>query len=213
MAQEQKVTIIYIFDPICGWCYSFNPVIEKLHAKFKDKVNFTIVSGGMIIDKKVRPISNLTEFILSGYEDMQNLTGVKFGEAYIQMVTEGKELLDSERPARAMTAFQSLHPEKSLEFAQKLQEAHFKHGKSLNNESTYHHLAKEFGIDADAFVSLMNSEKIKEATRNDFKKVEEAGINGFPTLLIKIKNQVMPITQGFEKYEKLEKKIEKLLNN
>ena len=212
MAQEPKPTIVYIFDPICGWCYTFNPIIEKLHAKFKHKVDFVIVNGGMIYDTKVRPISDMSEFILSGYEDMENLTGVKFGTRYIQMVEAGKELLDSEKPALAMTAFQTLHPHKSLEFARKLQESHFLYGKSFNNDSTYTHLAEHYGINSAEFLQTMNSDSTKTATRNDFKKVEDAGINGFPTLLIKIDGQVSPITHGFEKYEKLEKKIEKLLN-
>jgi len=212
-AQEQKPTIVYIFDPICGWCYTFNPVIEKLHSKFKNKLNFSIVSGGMIVDNKVRAISDMSEFILAGYMDMENLTEVKFGDPYIHLVTEGKELLDSEKPALAMTAFQSLQPEKSLEFARKLQEAHFLLGRSFNKDSTYLVLAKDFGLEPNNFLELMNAESIRTITRNDFKKVEEAGINGFPTLLIKINNQVLPITHGFEKYQKLEKKIEKLLNN
>lgn len=212
MAQEPKPTIVYIFDPICGWCYTFNPVIEKLHAKFKHKADFVIVNGGMIVDHKARPISDMSEFILAGYEDMQNLTGVKFGAPYIQMVEEGKELLDSEKPALAMTAFQTLHPNKSLEFARKLQESHFLYGKSFNNDSTYTHLAKYFDLNPVEFLQAMNLDSTKTATRNDFKKVEEAGINGFPTLLIKMNGQVQAITHGFEKYEKLEKKIEKLLN-
>ena len=212
MAQEQKPTIVYIFDPICGWCYSFNPVIDKLHVKFKHNVDLVVVSGGMIIDKKARPIADMSEFILAGYEDMQNLTGVKFGTPYIQMVEEGKELLDSEKPALATTAFQTLHPHKVLEFVQKLQESHFLYGKSLNNDSTYSHLAKHFGINPAEFLQTMNSDSIKTATRSDFKKVEDAGINGFPTLLIKIGGQVQAITRGYEKYEKLEKKIEKLLS-
>jgi putative protein-disulfide isomerase len=212
MAQEPKPTIVYIFDPICGWCYTFNPVIDKLHAKFKHKADFVIVSGGMIIDKKARPISDMSEFILAGYEDMENLTAVKFGAPYIQMVEEGKELLDSERPALAMTAFQKMHPHKSLEFARKLQESHFLLGKSFNNDSTYTDLAKHFGLNPTVFLEAMNSDDTKTTTRNDFTKVEEAGINGFPTLLIKIDGQVQPITHGFEKYEKLEKKIERLLN-
>ena len=143
---------------------------------------------------------------------MENMTGVKFGTPYIEMVKEGKELLDSEKPARAMTAFQTLHPHKALEFARKLQESHFLHGKSYNNDSTYTHLAKHFGLKSAEFLQIVNSDSTKTATRNDFKKVEEAGINGFPTLLIKINGQVSPITHWFEKYEKLEKKIEKLLN-
>jgi putative protein-disulfide isomerase len=211
MAQEPKPTIVYIFDPICGWCYTFNPIIEKLHSKFKHKADFVIVNGGMIIDNKVRPIADMSEFILAGYQDMENLTGVKFGAPYIQMVEEGKELLDSEKPALAMTVFQTLQPHKSLEFARKLQESHFLHGKSLNNDSTYTNIAKHFGINPTEFLETMNSDTTKTATRNDFKKVEDAGINGFPTLLIKINGQVSPITRGFEKYEKLEKKIEKLL--
>ncbi len=213
MAQEPKPTIIYIFDPICGWCYTFNPVIEHLHARYKHKVDFVVVSGGMITGKRMRPISEMSEFILSGYKDMENLTGAHFGEKYLKMVETGTEMLDSEKPSFALTAFKTILPEKVVAFAHLLQKAHFEKGQSYHNDSTYVELARSFNINEKLFIEKMNSDSIKIATHLDFKKTEESGISSFPTMLLQINGKVTLLAEGFNQKEYFEKKMDKMLKS
>lgn len=210
-AQDQKPTIVYIFDPICSWCYTFNPIIEKLHIKYKHKLDFSVVSGGMVTGEKIRPISDVAEYILAGYQDMQNMTDVVFGKPYIDMVKQGTERIDSERPSYAVTAFRKLDSSRTVEFAHDLQLLYFYKGYSLNQDSTYLHLAKMYNLDGKIFLETMDSEEVKTTTQQDFKRVDDSGIGGFPTVLLRIKGRVILITEGFDKLEKLEKKIDKAL--
>jgi len=210
-SQDSKPNIIYIFDPICSWCYTFNPVMEKLHAKYKDKIDFTVVAGGMITGPKVRTVSEIAEYILEGYSDMEKLSGVKFGEPYLELVKEGSTVLSSVKPCQSVVAFRSLKPELVLNYSHDLQKIFFLKGYNLNEDSTYRSIAKKYNIDEQVFLDKMVSDSIKTATLLDFKKVEEAGVSGFPTLIMRINGQVILITEGFEKLEKLEKKIDKIL--
>ena len=210
-AQDSKPNIVYIFDPMCSWCYTFNPIMEKLHAKYKHKVNFTVVTGGMIVGPKVRTISEIAEFIIAGHKDMQNMTGVTFGKPYLDLVKEGSTILSSERPSRAVVAFRNQNPEMAIEFSHHLQKLFFLEGYNLNEDSTYLKIAERFDLNGKNFLLKMDSDTIKTATLQDFKKVEDAGISGFPTLLMRINGKVILITEGFEQLDKLEKKIEKIL--
>ena len=185
--------------------------MEKIQEKYAGKINFTVVTGGMITGDKVRTISQISDYILAGYKDMELKSNVKFGDNYINLVKEGSTVLHSDKPCKAVVAFRIMDPSKSLNFSHDLQRKLFLYGSSLNEDSTYHNISKEYGIDGIQFLKKMKSDSVKLDLLNDYKKVEEGGITGFPTLIMRINGQVILINTGFEKFEKLEKKIDKIL--
>jgi putative protein-disulfide isomerase len=42
-----KKTLLYFADPMCSWCWGFSFVMEKIHAKAKDKAELQIFVGGL----------------------------------------------------------------------------------------------------------------------------------------------------------------------
>lgn len=210
-AQDAKPKLTYVFDPLCSWCYTFGPVIEKIHAKYQHQLHFEVVSGGMVLGQQVKPISYIAEYILDNYQQKESLSGVKFGKPYLGMVAEGKELLDSEKPSYAVEAFRKFKPEQAVAFAHSLQKAMYVEGKSFQNDSTYRFLAEEYHIDPTAFLATLYSDSVKVKTYADFRRVEEAGISGFPTLILSRNGMVTKVSQGYESFEKIDRKLNKLL--
>ena len=207
--QEPKPTLVYIFDPLCGWCYSFDLVMEQIHQKYKSQFNFVVIPGGMVTGKRVKPVGEISEDLLEHMAHLEHATGAKFGEPYKKMLEEGKELWDSERPSWAVNAFKTMDVEDEFTYAYALQKALFLYGNSLNQDSTYHKLAQQFAIDPAKFKELMYSDSIKSMTSKGFSQVESIGIHGFPSVLIQKNGKTTVVTEGFEKLEKLDKKIEK----
>ncbi|WP_260128811.1 hypothetical protein [Elizabethkingia anophelis] len=39
--------LIYIMDPLCGWCYGNSDNILELFEKYKNDIKFEILPGGM----------------------------------------------------------------------------------------------------------------------------------------------------------------------
>jgi putative protein-disulfide isomerase len=76
-----KPTIIYCYDAYCGWCYGFSPVIKKIVGDYADRLEVEVLSGGMLIDDRKMPIEKIGPFILKEYKRVEDLAGVKFGEA------------------------------------------------------------------------------------------------------------------------------------
>lgn len=36
MLLAKQPIVYYVFDPLCGWCYGFSPIITKAYDTFKD---------------------------------------------------------------------------------------------------------------------------------------------------------------------------------
>jgi putative protein-disulfide isomerase len=61
MSAQERPEIIYVFDPLCGWCYGFSPVIKQAYDTYKDKADFKVITGGMIIGDQISPIGKMAE--------------------------------------------------------------------------------------------------------------------------------------------------------
>ncbi|RYD58367.1 MAG: DsbA family protein [Sphingobacteriales bacterium] len=206
-----KPTILYVMDPLCGWCYGFSPVMQLLQQNYKDQFNFRVVPGGMITGARVKAVSVMAEYILGAYTRVEEYSGVKFGEPYLDLLRKGTEISDSEPPCRAIHTFQQLMPERGLGFAHHLQLKQFVDGKSFNEENTYKELALEFGLDAQAFVTTMNSEESRYGTQQEFQWVQAAGITGFPCTIMQKDDKYYMLARGFQDYKGVESVLQRVL--
>jgi putative protein-disulfide isomerase len=212
-SQTEKPVITYIFDPLCGWCYAFDLVMEELHQKYKNDLKFVVVSGGMVTGKNVKPMSAISEDILDMIPHLEATSGAKFGQPYIELLQLGAEVMDSEKPSRALEAFKENKPEDAFPFAYQIQKTSFWEGRTLNQDSTYFQLANKNGLDGKAFVDLMNSDKITKQTNENFKQVEKMGVHSFPTVFFTHNGKTHLLNEGYERFDKLEKKLLKILKS
>jgi putative protein-disulfide isomerase len=40
--------LYYVYDPLCGWCYGFSPVINQLKESMQDEFTIEVISGVMV---------------------------------------------------------------------------------------------------------------------------------------------------------------------
>ena len=40
--------LLYLFDPLCGWCYGMSPVIQRVRQEFAGRVEVSVLCGGMV---------------------------------------------------------------------------------------------------------------------------------------------------------------------
>jgi putative protein-disulfide isomerase len=177
---QPKDTILYVYDPMCGWCYGFDPVMEQVATDFADRLHFHTISGGMITGDRQGVIApQMATYILNTVPRLEQMTGVKFGEAFLKTLRDGTYYASSVRPSRAMTVFRSLHPDKAVAFAHAMQRKLFLEGKSLDEDATYHELCKDLGLDATAFIQALNDPSFLEGGRGGFCALIAFGRIGF----------------------------------
>ena len=101
-----KIKLIYVYDALCGWCYGFSPVIDQFAKKYKNDLTFEVISGGMVTGGRIGSIGEVAGYISWAYKDVENATGIKFGNNFLnKTLKDGKAIFTSIPPAIAMSVF------------------------------------------------------------------------------------------------------------
>ena len=204
--------IIYLYDALCGWCYGFSPVMQRIHQKYAGLIEFEVMSGGMIMGLRAGPFGEVAPYIKKAYPDVEAATGIKFGAPFLQNILEpGTAIFSSEMPGIAMTAFRKQRPDKVLEFAHILQNALYADGIELSMASNYIPLVEPFGLSGADFVQALQLEENRYETMLEFQTVANWGVSAFPTVLLKPLNdeQYYMIARGYTSFERMVEVIEK----
>ena len=209
--------IIYCYDAYCGWCYGFSPVIKKIAEDFKDRLEVEVLSGGMMIGEEAMPIEKIGPFIQRSYKRVEDLTGIKFGEDFLWHINNpGKSdwVMNSEKPAIALSIFKEYYPGRQLEFAIDLQYALNYEGRDLDDDEAYRHLLEKYSIQPEAFYSKLNSEEYKGSAYYEFALVKQLQVSGYPTVFIQTsESKFFMVARGFTDYEDIRDRIENILEN
>ncbi|SDG01390.1 DsbA family protein [Chitinophaga filiformis] len=202
--------LIYIYDALCGWCYGFTPVIEELLQRFGDEMEVDVLSGGMFLSANHRPASAMYNYISQAHIQVEAVTGVKFGPAFLEEYLRTDDIMDSEKPSIALTVFKQYQPAKALSFAHDMQLALNYEGKSLNEDDTYRQLLTKYQLPIDEFLDKMKEDANRYDTVQEFKQVEQWGITGFPAAILDDGKEYFLIAKGYTPLERLLEVIEKI---
>jgi len=202
--------LIYIYDALCGWCYGFTPVIEELLQHFGDKMEVDVLSGGMFLSANHRPASAMYNYIGQAHKQVEAVTGVKFGPAFLEEYLRTDDIMDSEKPSIALTVFKQYQPAKALSFAHDMQVALNHDGKSLNEDDTYRQLLTKYQLPVDEFLEKMKEDANRYDTVQEFKQVEQWGITGFPAAILDDGKEYFLIAKGYTPLDRLLEVIEKI---
>ncbi len=204
--------IIYITDPLCGWCYAFGFALKEVMARFEDRCDFTLIMGGMVTGDRQGPIGAKGRYILeNALTRLEKLTGVRMGEAHKEILREGTRWQSSVLPSKAVVAVRELFPEKAVAFLHEVQLAFFDRGEDLNDPALYTALATGMGIDVDLFEAFMADERLTAITEHDFAIVREWGIDGFPSLAAEVGTRFYGLAHGYRNAEDLSQLMEAVL--
>src|SRR5882672_2696629 len=97
---ELKPRILYLSDPLCGWCYAFGYALKEVMSGMSDKLEFTVLMGGMVVDDREGPIGPKAERILASIPRLEQITGVKMGDAHKRMLAKGTQWQSSLLPSK-----------------------------------------------------------------------------------------------------------------
>ena len=208
--EEKPMKIVYVYDALCGWCYGFSPVMEDFYYRYKDEVDFEVISGGMIKGNRIGPIGEVAPYIKHAYKDVEERTGVKFGQAFLKdVLEEGSTVFTSIPAAVALSVFKSEKPDKALLFAKRIQKAIYYDGIDPSNNEAYGRIAEEFGFNKKSFVDKMETARFLEKAKEDFHQAALMGVRGFPTVFLMKGGLRVALTRGYTDYNDLQKAYKK----
>jgi putative protein-disulfide isomerase len=195
-------TIVYVMDPLCGWCFGFSPVVRELYDATKRRASWMVFSGGMVTGDRIAPIGELKSFLHQVLPRLQTTTGVIFGKPFLEgVLEEGTMSLSSLEPSRALQAVKALAPEKSLFYAHALQSALYTDGLDITRLGVLGDLAETLGVEGFE-IEYMKTETL-DNTLQEFKQVSSWGISGFPTLVGLEGEEGTVFSRGFAPFDRV----------
>ena len=193
-------TLIYGYDPLCGWCYAFGPSIAALRRELGNEVRLSIAQGGLVTGERVRPMRTMREYLLRAIPEAERRSGVAFGKAFTRgLMLEDDYVMASEPACRAVFAALDLArgTEAGLDFALSLTHAIYFEGRKPDDSDTLIDLARRAGLDARALLDLWSSPEALHTTRARFDDARAAGISMYPTLLLRTGERSVELLRGF----------------
>lgn len=181
----KKITLHYIYDPLCGWCYGASPLIEI--ASNHPDIIVELHGGGMLAGaSRLHMNTQFREHIKQSDNRIAAMTGQIFGDAYLKMLNEADLVLDSAPPLLAILAAEKQH--KALNMLKACQHAHYVDGRHISDPQIIAEIANEIGLNSQQFqqdYAQLDEDALEEHIGCSRQLLAQSGSSGFPTLLIK----------------------------
>jgi putative protein-disulfide isomerase len=204
--ENETCDLLYFFDPLCGWCYAFHPVLDQLMAAHPGW-GLEYVAGGMVRGASEGPVGVMSDYILGELPRVEQLSGVRFGDGFKQMMREGTRHSSSVPPSRALAVVKNNFPDLAKVFVRELFDAHFVKGIDLNAIETYSEICSRLGIPIESFRNSYENEESLRLASEDFQFTANCGINGFPALVLKRGEEYFLLAKGYSPFEHVEQVI------
>ena len=208
-------TLIYCYDAYCGWCYGFSEVIKKISSEYKNKLEFEVLSGGMILPEEPVSIGATAKYIDESYKRVEEITGTNFGEDYLWHIKHPDAsdwFPNSEKPAIALCVFKDYYPEQQVSFATDLEYALHFEGRDLTDDEAYRLLLEKYNIPEEEFYEKLHEEEYKELAQYEFALCKQLKVSGFPAVFIQLsESKFYLVAQGYTDYETLNERIQNVL--
>ncbi|NMZ80772.1 DsbA family protein [Pseudomonas mandelii] len=171
----------YIYDPLCGWCYGAKPLVHAAQGVLPVIAH----GGGMMSGANRKAVSpQLRSYVMPHDRRIAEYTGQPFGEAYFEgLLRDDTAVFDSTPPIAAVLAAEHIAG-RGLELLGRLQTAHYVEGRRIADEAVLFELAKEIGLEPDAFASAFTSTDSDRHIKDSRALLARVGGQGFPTLAL-----------------------------
>jgi len=197
----------YFADPMCSWCWGFSPVIETLRDAYRDRVKIALVLGGL--RHETAPMSATgREDILHHWHQVHARTGQPF--RFDNALPPGF-VYDTEPASRAVVTVGGIDPTLIFPLFKSVQSAFYAEGRDVTQSGVLADLAAELGVDATAFLQAFDSDASRAKTQAHFRQARQAGVRGFPTLILQQDAQLHPVCSGCQPLETVRAAIDTCL--
>ena len=212
-----KYSLIYCYDAYCGWCYGFSPVMKQVAALYAGQLEIEVLSGGMIVGEAVQPIENMAHYIEGAYQNVEKLSGIKFGADYLWHIRHpdlSDWVMNSEKSAIALCIFKEYYPEKQVAFAADLQYALHFEGRDLCDDEAYRHLVEKYSINEEAFFSKLKDDIYKDQAYYEFSLCKQLQVAGYPAVLLQESDSKFHLlARGYTSFDEMKERIDAALKN
>lgn len=176
-------TLIYVHDPMCSWCWGFEPTRQIIFAAVNGRMQIRRMVGGLAPDSDVPMPTEMRSMLQQTWQQIQQtIPGTRFNFEFWQKCSPRR----STYPAnRAVLAAREQGDEFDAQMTARIQQAYYLEAKNPSDNSTLIKLATDIGLDSERFANDLVADSIQQQLNDEIRTAREMGINSFPSLAVK----------------------------
>lgn len=184
MVMNEPVQVIYFTDPLCSWCWAFEPAWRRLRFEFSEGLRWQYRAGGLLpgwgryydpINEIHNPGQMATQWLQVG-----EMTGVPIDPG----IWEESPPASSYPACLACKAAERLGLPFAEAYLRRLREAVMLERRDISQRAVLIELAVAAGAEPEAFTTAFDGPDAADALRSDLSDGRCREIRRFPTLIL-----------------------------
>lgn len=190
-ARSADPILHYFYDPLCGWCYASESLIEI--ARHIPRLRIELHGGGLIPHPVRLPEAKRKQVRVADAR-IQDLTGQIFGPAYLDGLLDHPDAIWHSPPTiAAVIAAEMIEADQAFAMIAAIQRAHYVDGRRVVDADVLAGIAQSIGLNDVEFREKYRSAPVAEHIKHSRKMMDRFDLNGFPTFLLELKGKFVRV--------------------
>jgi len=197
-----KKEIIAVLDPMCSWCWGFEPILQKLQDTLSSDTKLSLVMGGLRSQGDQAWDKAFGTYLKEHWQNVHRATGQAFNMHFLD-----REVFDydTEPACRAVVTVRELDEKREFSCFNALQKAFYTDSKDITSTEVIAEILEAEGVSKSEFLDLFESQKMREKTKDDYYKARSMGANVFPSLVFIDEEGHLFVLKGYRGFEQIKK--------
>lgn len=208
---HRSVALIYVGDPMCSWCWGVSPAVQEIAVYcIGQQIGFSLLVGGLRPGGGDPWNESFRSFLRHEWQTIQQRTGQPFG---FQLLERPSYNYDTEPACCAVVAARMMLQERPdattalVSFFASIQRKFYTRGEDPRDFTFYREICEQHELDFARFEAEACSQDTLRATRQEYARVRQMGVRGFPSFLLQTQGGIRVVQAGYTNIQQLKAAI------
>ncbi len=175
-------TLIYVHDPMCSWCWGFEPTRKIIFEAIAERMQIRRMVGGLAADSDQPMPDSMRLALQQTWQRIEQIIpGTRFNHAFWDDCSPRR----STYPAnRAVIAAREQDESFDPLMTARIQQAYYLEAKNPSDNSVLVELAADIGLDVERFAQSLESDALQQRLLAEIDNARAMGIDSFPSLAV-----------------------------
>ncbi len=179
--------LYYFHDPMCSWCYAFQPTWQTIKSSIPAAVDVTYVLGGLAPDDDEPMPESLQQTIQHHWQRIQQVVpGTQFNFDFWTLCKPRRATYPACRAVVAAAAQGNTCAESMI---QAIQRGFYREARNPSDYATHVQLARELGLNVEKFQHDLVSPETERELMRQIGLTQSFNVQGFPSLVLVLAGQ------------------------
>ena len=203
------ITLFYVHDPMCSWCYAFDSSLTALQKELPDFIRIKKIIGGLAPDTTQPMPVELQKNIQQTWRRIeQTVPNMLFNYDFWII---NRPVRSTYPACRAILAARQQGADFEDKMIGAIQTAYYQKAKNPSLPSTLLQCALEVGLAVDKFANDLTSDEIEEELQNEIGTARSLSVISYPSLLLEHDGRLFPVSVDYLDHETMIREIASIL--